>query len=150
MIIKFFIILIFFSVFFIVACDSGRYTWSKAKWQNGNTELTENNAPFFDEINRAKLKDLHGKEVQVRGRLVYHYDEAAIYPFNEGDFKPVWIAINAENIELHQFLMEHAGGMVTAIGTIDTTELIDSYTYSSSISDINYVSAISLKDNQRY
>jgi|GEM_PF-1642813 len=149
MIIKFFLVLIFLSVFFMVSCDSGRYTWTRAKWQNSNANLIENNVPFFDEINKTKLKDLHGKEVQVRGRLVYHYDEAAIYPFNEGDFKPVWIVITAEDIELHQFLMEHGGGMVTAIGTIDTTELIDSYIYSSSISDINHISAISLRENQR-
>ena len=140
-------ILLLSSVFCLYACGPDKYTWSKEKWICAKATMHKKDLPFFDEIHHHKLKELQGQLVQVRGKLIYHYDEAAIYPFNEGDFRPVWINVNAENTALHEFLLAHEGGMVTATGTIDTTNLMDRYIYSSALAEINHISAMSLKEN---
>ncbi|WP_133640925.1 hypothetical protein [Sphingobacterium paludis] len=85
-----------------------------------------------------KMPSLHGNEVKLQGRLVYEYDDVAIYPFNDpSDFKPVSLQVDED--ELHDFLVEHDDALVTITGTLDTTAYYDERQYSGSIKDIVHV-----------
>lgn len=96
---------------------------------------------YFDEVSEKSAEELHGKIVHVRGKLVYEYDEAAIYPFyHESGFKPVWIHVGDSDPKLHQFLKEHDGEMTTIVGVLDTASYVDKFVYSSLLRDIQSVS----------
>lgn len=118
------------------ACSDERYKVVDIRWTDDGLRPSNILQAHLHEVD-SKKGDLHGKEIQLRGKLVYEYDDAAIYPLNDcSDLKPVWIHLDQDEIDLHQFLLENDHALVTIVGVLDTTDLFDQGQYSSAIKDI--------------
>ncbi|MCG2615209.1 hypothetical protein LZZ85_12990 [Terrimonas sp. NA20] len=89
-------------------------------------------------------KALHGQVVRIHGRLMYNFDESAIYPiFEESDVKPLWMSLDKMDSNLHFFLMTHDQSAVSVTGKLDTlTGTFDQYNYEFSIRDINVIEVV--------
>lgn len=140
------ILAICFVLLLMTACIDKRYQIITTEWLH--PDLNERKAAInFDEINKKKVSQLHRKEVLIRGRLVYEYDETAVYPFfEETGFRPVWINLKSHELALHRFLLANHGTSVAIQGVLDTTQIIDKNSYSSALVEINYVSAIGYRN----
>ena len=131
-------ILIRTCIFFLVSgcfgCKETRYQLASATWQQTHLFDTAVQRTWFRDIER-EMHVLHGKEIKLRGRLVYEYDAAAIYPFNDpSDFRP--ISLHVEKHDLHDFLLKNDKALITIIGTLDTMGYYDKRQYSCLIKDI--------------
>lgn len=122
-----------------VGCNNGHH-FIKDRWQKENTSICDNRHTSFDEANRIQ-GSRHGKEVRITGRLVYEFDETAIFPIYEfSEFKPVWIDLMSVDSTLHHFLLKHDGAFIKAVGKLDTIPMYyDSYFYQCAIKDISCV-----------
>ncbi|KGE13475.1 hypothetical protein [Sphingobacterium deserti] len=125
---------IFFLVTGCFGCKETRYQLASATWQHVHRHYPTVKPTWFSEIEQ-EMHLLQGKEVKLRGRLVYEYDAAAIYPFNDpSDFKPV--SLHVDKHELHAFLLENDKALVMITGTLDTMGYYDKREYSCLIKDI--------------
>lgn len=122
------------------ACSDPRYKVAGVRWPADEVNppyTSPNTSPTFLHEVDAKKADLHGKTITLRGRLVYEYDDVAIYPIHDhGRLKPVWIHLDQDESELHDFLLENDQALVTIVGVLDTADLFDDSQYSSAIKDI--------------
>jgi hypothetical protein len=135
------IYVISFILLSVASCIDRRHQVINEEWFH--PEFDKHEAPTrFDEISNKKAAQLHHADVLISGRLVYEYDETAIYPFfDETGFSPVWIDVKSHESALHRFLLNNHGASVVIQGTLDTTQLIDKTRYSSAIVKLKYVSA---------
>lgn len=123
----------------LLGCKDRRYRLVSDHWRSMQAPQTEAETARFDEVNREK-RTLHGKEVKVRGKLVYEYDDAAIYPFNDcSDFKPIWLHIDQDEVDLHTFLLKNDEALVTIVGVLDTIQWFDERQYGGALKDIVHV-----------
>ncbi|WP_437917849.1 hypothetical protein [Sphingobacterium sp. LRF_L2] len=126
----------------LTSCKDTRYQKVEKYWAQDSVAMRDSakDQSYFDEVHSEKAR-LHGKEVRVRGRLVYEYDDSAIYPFNdESEFKPIWIHIENDDQDLHSFLLSNDQGLVTVVGVLDTLAYYDKRQYGSALKDVTLVS----------
>lgn len=128
-------------VFFLIAgcfgCKETRYQPVSVTWQDKQLSCSTVQPSWFSEIEQ-EIHLLQGREVKLRGRLVYEYDAAAIHPFNDpSDFRP--ISLQVDKPALHNFLLENDEALVMITGTLDTIDYFDKRQYSCSIKDIMQV-----------
>ncbi|MET0464646.1 MAG: hypothetical protein ABW007_15890 [Chitinophagaceae bacterium] len=115
----------------------------KATWAKEEGRVVEPLEFSFNGISPID-KALHGQVVRIHGRLMYNFDEAAIYPiFQESDVKPLWMSLDDMDSILHCFLMEHDQSAVAVTGKLDTlTRMFDQYNYQFSIRDIHVIEVV--------
>lgn len=129
----------------VTSCIDRHHQVVTAEWLHPDFDKHE--TPInFNETSNTQAAQLHHAEVLIRGRLVYEYDETAVYPFfEETDFSPIWIDVKSHETALHQFLLNNHGASVIIQGILDTAQLIDKTAYSSAIAKLKYVSARSYR-----
>jgi len=122
-----------------VGCND-RHHLVRDHWQKENISVPESYYTLFDEVNSIN-GNLHGKEVKIRGRLVYEYDETAIFPINEfSDFKPIRINLTSIDSTLHFFLLKYDGALIELTGLLETiSSYYDDNHYKYAVRDISYV-----------
>lgn len=120
----------------LVACQEHRFDAQYDRWISQNKVDNQAEHVYFDEINTIS-GDQHGKQIKIRGRLTYEYDEAAVYPLTDyTGYKPIWIHIEASDLQLHQFLLQKDKALITLTGELDTAEGFDRFEYSAAIKNI--------------
>ncbi|WDF70081.1 hypothetical protein PQ465_06800 [Sphingobacterium oryzagri] len=123
-------------VILCTACNYERYRAVDLQWTADSLYENGRLQAHLHEV-ETKKADLHGKEITLRGKLVYEYDDVAIYPIGDySNFKPVWIHIEQDETALHDFLLENDRALVTVVGVLDTSDLFDDLQYSGAIKDI--------------
>lgn len=127
---------IFFVIATLFACSGERYKLASDSWADGQAVSRDLAQTFVGQMQDAE-GTLHGKAVKLRGKLVYEYDDAAIYPFGDcTGFKPIWIHVDQDDADLHSFLLKNDDALVTVIGMVDTLEYFDRRQYGGAIKDI--------------
>ncbi len=103
-----------------------------------------NSVGFFFTGVRPIDKRLHGHFVRIHGRLMYNFDESAIYPFiGESDVKPLWMHLENMDSSLHSFLLRHDRSIVAVTGRLDTlTRMFDWYSYQFVIRSIDTIEVV--------
>lgn len=133
--------LILSGITFLYSCANRQTEETLIKWQHpsvkGNKQQQE---PVAVNLFAKKKKLPVETEVYLKGRLVYNFDEAAIYPTKEGtEGDPVWLTVENNDLGLHEFLLENAGATVAIQGTLSEYSHLDSLLYGASIKDITLV-----------
>ncbi|GHE30387.1 hypothetical protein [Sphingobacterium griseoflavum] len=127
--------LILFMAASVFGCGNPRYEPVSNSWTDNEELQAELEHTLLADMQEVS-KTLHGTEVKIRGKLVYEYDDAAIYPFDDcSDYKPIWIHVDHES-DLHSFLLQNDDALVTIVGVVDTMAYFDRRQYGSAIKDI--------------
>lgn len=127
---------IFCALIGVFGCAEEGYRQADESWVDELAMQPDLAHTFLSQM-QDEEQTLHGKEVKLRGKLVYEYDDAAIYPFGDcADFKPIWIHVDQDEVDLHSFLLKNDDALVTVIGMVDTIEYFDRRQYGGAIKDI--------------